>query len=248
MTDQNKPKGKRKIARWRIVVASILLVVAIVLIFSGPIRNTIIQWNMSRYGLDKHSAEELANNRKGKFDYEDVSTLSLDKLIEAQMQAQKLKTIGGVAVPDVGINLPIFRGVTNASLSFGAGTMTANQEMGEGNYALISHHLFDFAGSSSLLFSPLENAKEGMKIYLTDKNQIYVYTITDIRRVDPTKGYDYAINPVDGQKLVTLITCTDRNATQRIVVRGSLEKTIAYNKAPKAILKYFSREYNQQWR
>ena len=45
--------------------------------------------------------------------------------------------------------------------------------------------------------------------------------------------------------LVTLVTCTDQQATERIVVRGSLESSIAYNQASNDIHKAFDYSYNQ---
>ncbi|MUG33622.1 sortase, partial [Psychrobacter sanguinis] len=76
--------------------------------------------------------------------------------------------IGGIAIPELGINLPIFKGLGNVELIYGAGTMKEDQVMGgDNNYSLASHHIFGLVGSSEMLFSPLERAKDGMVIYLT---------------------------------------------------------------------------------
>ncbi|MGZ7204728.1 class A sortase, partial [Streptococcus pyogenes] len=88
--------------------------------------------------------------------------------------------IGGIAIPDFGVNLPIFKGLSNVALMYGAGTMKEDQVMGQGNYTLASHHVFGIAGASETLFSPLEKSKAGMKIYVTDKENIYVYVITEV--------------------------------------------------------------------
>lgn len=64
-----------------------------------------------------------------------------------------LPVVGGIAIPDLAINLPIFKGVTNDNLLYGAGTMKDNQVMGgENNYTLASHHVFGLTGSSQMLF------------------------------------------------------------------------------------------------
>ena len=39
------------------------------------------------------------------------------------MGSQKLPVVGGIAIPEVGINLPIFKGLGNTELTYGAGTM-----------------------------------------------------------------------------------------------------------------------------
>ena len=58
-----------------------------------------------------------------------------------------------------------FKGLDNVGLYYGAGTMKETQQMGKGNYALASHHVFGITGASNMLiFSPLDRAKAGMKI------------------------------------------------------------------------------------
>ena len=59
-----------------------------------------------------------------------------------------------------------------------------------------------------------------MGIYTTDTRQTYVYRITDIFEVDPSDVS--VIEDVPNKKLITLITCTDLQATKRLVVRGEL--------------------------
>ena len=38
-----------------------------------------------------------------------------------------------------------------------------------------------------MLFSPLDRAEKGMKIYLTDKDKVYSYEITEVKRVTPDR-------------------------------------------------------------
>ena len=53
------------------------------------------------------------------------------------------------------------------------------------------------------------------------------------------------INDTEGVAEITLVTCEDAAATSRTIVKGSLESTIDYDKAPKDILDAFSKSYNQ---
>ncbi len=114
---------------------------------------------------------------------------------------------------------------------------------GENNYALASHHIFGMVGSSKMLFSPLENAKVGMKIYVTDKEKIYRYDINVVTKVTPDRVD--VINDTPGLKEITLITCTDAEATERIVVKGILKEEMAYKGAPKEVMDAFNHSYNQ---
>ena len=126
--------------------------------------------------------------------------------------------IGEIYVPDVGIHIPILEGLTNENLWLASATMKPNQVMGEGNYAIAGHYMLD----KSLLFTPLENSREGQKVYITDKRTVYEYTIKSIRQMDPSNGH--VINNSEGDGLVTLVTCSDPWGTARIIVRGELTK------------------------
>ena len=142
-------------------------------------------------------------------------------------------------------NLPIFKGLDNVNLFYGAGTMKPDQKMGEGNYSLASHHIFTAENASQMLFSPLVNAKAGMKIYLTDKDKVYTYEITEVKRVTPDRVDE--IEDRDGVKEITLVTCVDYNATERIIVKGIFKESKAYSETSEDILKAFNQPYRQRY-
>ena len=230
----------------RLFLCLLLLIVGIALIFHKSICNFLIAQQSIHYLVSKVSKKEIKKNESAdvSYDFSAVEPVSIQSVLKSQTSGTNLPVIGGIAVPDVGINLPIFKGLGNTELSYGAGTMKENQVMGgENNYALASHHVFGLVGSSKMLFSPLENAKVGMKIYLTDKSTIYTYVITEIETVTPERSD--VINDTPGQSQVTLVTCTDQDATERIVVKGNLESSVAYNEASDDILEAFKYSYNQ---
>ena len=241
-----KSKKKFKIRNFIINCAVFLLfLVALALIFNSSIRNMIMVWHTNQYQVSKVSKEEIKQNKavESSFEFSEVQSLSTEAVINAQWQAQKLPVIGGISIPEVSMNLPIFKGLDNVGLYYGAGTRKEDQQMGQGNYALASHHVFGITGASDMLFSPLDRAKIGMKIYITDKEKIYTYTISSIESVAPERVD--VINDTEGVAEITLVTCEDAAATSRTIVKGTLESTIDYDKAPKDILDAFSRSYNQ---
>ena len=241
-----KSKKKFKLRNFIINCAVLLLfLVALALIFNSSIRNMIMVWHTNQYQVSKVSKEEIKQNKavESSFEFSEVQSLSTEAVINAQWQAQKLPVIGGISIPEVSMNLPIFKGLDNVGLYYGAGTMKEDQQMGQGNYALASHHVFGITGASDMLFSPLDRAKIGMKIYITDKDKIYTYTISSIESVAPERVD--VINDTEGVAEITLVTCEDAAATSRTIVKGTLERTIDYDKAPKDILDAFSRSYNQ---
>ncbi|EIQ82000.1 hypothetical protein ScFU53_07610 [Streptococcus canis] len=240
-------RQKRKSMSWgRKLLIAVLLIIGLALLFNKPIRNTLIAWNSNKYQVTKVSKKDIKKNKEAKstFDFQAVEPVSTEAVLQAQMAAQQLPVIGGIAIPDVGINLPIFKGLGNVELIYGAGTMKEDQVMGgENNYSLASHHIFGITGSSQMLFSPLERAKNGMAIYLTDKEKIYEYIINDVSTVAPERVD--VIYDTPGVKEVTLVTCTDLEATERIIVKGQLKTEYNFDQAPAEILKAFSHSYNQ---
>ncbi|HEL2111120.1 TPA: class A sortase [Streptococcus suis] len=242
---KREQKKKNKGSFWRNFLALILVLISLALIFNTSIRNMVIAWNSNKYQVSNVTKEEIVENQSAEttFDFEQVQSVSTEAVMKAQWESQQLPVIGGIAIPDLKINLPIFKGLSNVALMYGAGTMKETQVMGQGNYSLASHHVFGMAGASETLFSPLENAKEGMKIYVTDKENIYIYNVRSVQSVTPESVY--VIEDTEGKNEITLVTCEDAAATMRTIVQGDLESVIAYDDAPSETLKYFEQSYNQ---
>ncbi len=229
------------------ILAGFLILLSLALIFNAQIRNIFMVWNTNKYQVSQVTKEKIEENKEteGNFDFDSVKSISSEAVLAAQWDAQQLPVIGGIAIPEVEINLPIFKGLDNVNLFYGAGTMKANQKMGEGNYSLASHHIFTAENASQMLFSPLVNAKEGMKIYLTDKDKVYTYEIREVKHVTPDRVDE--IEDRDGIKEITLVTCVDYNATERIIVKGDFKEVKAYSETSDDILSAFNKPYKQRY-
>ena len=229
------------------ILAGFLIVLSIALIFNAKIRDIFMVWNTNKYQVSQVSKEKLEENQdtEGNFDFDSVKAISSEAVLSSQWDAQQLPVIGGIAIPEVEINLPIFKGLDNVNLFYGAGTMKPNQKMGEGNYALASHHIFTAENASQMLFSPLVNAKEGMKIYLTDKEKVYTYVIREVKHVTPDRVDE--IEDREGIKEITLVTCVDYNATERIIVKGDFKEVKPYAETPSDVLEAFNKPYKQRY-
>lgn len=247
MSKRNAKKRSKKLGRLLSnLFLSVLVVVGLALVFNKPIRNFMIGQNSNKYQVTQVTKEEIEVNKEAEasFDFAAVQSLSTEMILAAQMNAQDLPVIGGIAIPELEINLPIFKGVGNTEIAYGAGTMKADQVMGEGNYALASHHIFGIEGASKMLFSPLDYAEEGMTIYLTDKEKVYTYVISEVKVVSPE--HVEVIDDRPGKTEVTLVTCTDFDATNRIIVHGTLQSAVEFEKAPAEALQAFEMKYNQR--
>ena len=229
------------------ILAGFLILLSLALIFNSKIRDIFLVWNTNKYQVNQVTKENIDENLKteGNFDFDSVKSISSEAVLASQWDAQKLPVIGGIAIPEVEINLPIFKGLDNVNLFYGAGTMKPDQKMGEGNYSLASHHIFTAENASQMLFSPLVNAKAGMKIYLTDKDKVYTYEITEVKRVTPDR-----VDEIDdriGVQEITLVTCVDYDETERIIVKGDLKDTKDYSQTPEEILTAFNQPYKQRY-
>ena len=229
------------------ILAGFLILLSLALIFNAQIRDIFMVWNTNKYQVSQVTKEKIEENKEteGNFDFESVKSISSEAVLAAQWDAQQLPVIGGIAIPEVEINLPIFKGLDNVNLFYGAGTMKANQKMGEGNYSLASHHIFTAENASQMLFSPLVNAKEGMKIYLTDKEKVYTYVIREVKHVTPDRVDE--IEDREGINEITLVTCVDYNATERIIVKGDLKEIKPYAETPSDVLEAFNKPYKQRY-
>lgn len=226
------------------IIMLLMITVGFLLVFSKPVSHYIIGLRSNDYQVSKVSKATIAKNKTAEatYDFSSVQSVSVKSLLTSS--GTDLPVVGGIAIPDLAINLPIFKGVTNDNLLYGAGTMKDSQVMGgENNYALASHHVFGLTGSSQMLFSPLEKAKVGITIYLTDKSMIYTYKITEIVSVSPEQTE--VLDDVAGESTLTLVTCEDKEATKRLIVKATLTDSITYQKATKTQMKAFSYSYNQ---
>ena len=110
---RNQKKKKRHILRNTFIF--LLVLVSLALIFNTSIRNMIIAWYSNHYQISKVSKEDIDKNKNADvtFDFNQVESISTEAVLKAQWEAQQLPVIGGIAIPELGINLPIFKGLSN---------------------------------------------------------------------------------------------------------------------------------------
>ena len=246
MSQKNTKRKKNKRRNLLLnILAGFLILLSIALIFNSKIRDMFIVWNTNKYQVSQVTKEKIEENEEtvGNFDFESVKSLSSEAVLSAQWNSQQLPVIGGIAIPELEMNLPIFKGLDNINLFYGAGTMKPNQEMGKGNYSLASHRIFLGEKADQKLFSPLANAEKGMKIYLTDKEKVYTYEIVEVKIVTPDRVD--VIEDREGIDELTLVTCEDSNATERIIVKGNLKEIKSYTETPSDVLEACNKPYKQ---
>lgn len=229
-------KRPGRFRHWLVNILLLLVfVVGLALIFNNQIRSWAMAQRTAQYELSKISRKTIEQNEKkaASFDFDAVEPISTQAVLEAQLTNKTLPVIGGIAIPSVAINLPIFKGVFNEALLYGAGTFSPTQKMGIGNYALASHR----TDRQDLLFTPLDKVETGAVVYLTDLQSIYTYQVYRKDRIQPTQVE--VLDEIPTKKIVTLITCGEMSGETRIVVQGELTAVTPVKEANKEMLQAF---------
>jgi sortase A len=223
----------------------VLVLIGFIFTFQQPLTVWMLGHHEKQYALNSLSKKTLQDNlKKGSFNTSGVKTVNFFDVAKAQMEKQTYPAIGAMAYPDLGINLPLFNGDSNTTMLYGAGTMKAGEKMGEGNFALASHHVSNVMGHAAdgLLFSPLQKATVGQSVYLTDKEKVYHYLTTEVIKISPEEGT--VILDHEGKKEITLVTC-DSDDRYRLIVKGVLKEVLPFDQNT---AHWFSGNYTQYWK
>lgn len=229
-------EGGIKIMKKYFSVSNMLITICVITFISGIL--LYLSPNISQYLIKSKGSKEInisqvemKNNlmRKTEFNVDDISPLTTKELLSNQFSKTDLPGIGIISIPDINLELPVFNGITYETMMYGAGTAKANQVMGQGNYALASHTIFNSLNGTimeNILFGNLINARLGQSIFLTDKNKVYEYQIDNIYTAHVSQGN--IIEDHKDKKEITLYTCTTLTGDERLVVHGSLTNTSKY--------------------
>lgn len=126
--------------------------------------------------------------------------------------------MGYVEIPAIQIRLPIYHGCTENELSKGAGHLPSSSLPvgGKSTHAVLAAHS---GRADSKMFTDLDQVKEGDLVYLYVLHKTLTYEVDKITVTTP--GDTDAIQIIDGEDLLTLLTCTPYSTnTHRLLVRG----------------------------
>lgn len=126
--------------------------------------------------------------------------------------------MGYVEIPAIQIRLPIYHGCTENELSKGAWHLPSSSLPvgGKSTHAVLAAHS---GRADSKMFTDLDQVKEGDLVYLYVLNKTLTYEVDKITVTTPDDTD--AIQIIDGEDLLTLLTCTPYGTnTHRLLVRG----------------------------
>lgn len=233
---KNRKKKGSFWSKFRTFLGVLLILFALGLLALNPIKDRMIANRTEANTIANIDRDRIRAGQEAEvtYDFNDIENIDAANVIRDNINPEHLPVIGGIAIPEVEMNLPIYKGVSNEGMYLGAGTLNPNQEMGKSNYPLASHHSID----DSLLFAPLMKVEYGDTIYLTDLDKVYEYEIDYIETVHPDRVD--LIQPISENEtpIVTLVTC-DYSLNDRVIVRGSLVKEVEITHADDKMLNAF---------
>lgn len=211
-------------------ILSVLLITLGVFLLSLPFINNVVIENVSDTTYLKNiSAEQLEKNNKKKavFNYDAVTHIDVVTSLTNIVNIDKEKVIAQIISPSINMNIALFKGLDNSNLFAGAGTMKENQTLGKGNYSVAAH----YSKKKNVLFNRILNVKEGTKVYVTDKKNIYEYVVKERKIVPEDAMYMISDDRVEtfGKPLLSLMTCPISSKERtRIFATCTLEKVYPY--------------------
>lgn len=126
--------------------------------------------------------------------------------------------MGYVEIPKIDIKLPVFHGTDEKVLEQAAGHLEGSSLPvgGANTHAVISAHR---GLPSASLFTDLDRLEEGDHFLLYILDDILCYEVDRVSVVEPEETEGLSV--VDGEDLVTLLTCTPYGVnSHRLLVRG----------------------------
>lgn len=221
------------------VLVTIVAILALGLIFNRQLTDGAMQLLADRVATLPVNAHGI----KPQYGTPNLNDVSAKDVAEAWQHLDELSQKGAIAVPSVGINLPIFAGVNSIHLMTGAAEQLPEATVhngGPGNYILASHNMI----YDHNLFEPVTRIQNGAQIYTTDGKNLYQYQVFRIKIAYHTDARLLNID-TKGAHWITLYTCTSREESPwRIIVQGRLVKKTAREHTTKAQLAVFAHHTN----
>ena len=216
----------------------ILIIIGIILLATPFLTEQIIKYHKKSLLVEKITNEAIISNIKeindnfdeidpGDFDFSAIQDVDIMSVIKGSLNFDKKLVIGLLLIPDLDIDLPILKGITDANLMAGAATMRKDQIMGGGNYPLSGHNM----KNKDLLFGRLMDIEVGSEIIVTDGKIVYEYEIYE-NIVVPDTALDMILDKKAeerGKPIISLMTCFHSSKTgKRFFSLGELVDEYPY--------------------
>lgn len=177
--------------------------------------STVAKNNVLVVVLDEENEREQAENEEN-----ENPSIPATKTLQTTNDGYQYATVATINIPKINVNYPILDGTTDSteeteSLLKISPTKFWGPEPNEiGNFCIVGHNY-----RNTKFFSKVPNLENGDIIEITDmEGKTIQYKIYDKYQVDPT-DLSCTSQLTNGNKEITLITCTD-DSKQRVIVKA----------------------------
>ena len=190
-------------------ISTILIIIGVMLILTPFLSEEIIKYFSNNIVDDEISNEVLISNNsrdiEAEFDYNAIEDLDIMGVLRSSFQINKDLIIGTIMIPDLDLDLPIMKGLSDSNLMLGASTMKADQSFGQGNFSLAGHYM----KNKDLLFGSLMDIELDTMVYVFDGKKMYEYEIYETLVVPDTALEMISDDKADevGKPVISLMTC-----------------------------------------
>ena len=170
--------------------------------------------------------EALYKMQKGEYT-ENVEILSKQSY-RSMLSVNDSNVIATISIPKINVDIPVRHGISEKVLQSGAGHIQQSSLPvgGKNTRAVISGHR---GLPTAKLFTRLDEIKKGDMFFISVIDKTLAYKVSKIETVFPEDVE--SIKPVEGEDLVTLVTCTPYGVNDhRLLVTGKRTKYIPEQK------------------
>lgn len=170
--------------------------------------------------------EALYKMQKGEYT-ENVEILSKQSY-RSMLSTNGSNVIATISIPKINVDIPVRHGISEKVLQSGAGHIQQSSLPigGKGTRAVISGHR---GLPTAKLFTRLDEIEKGDMFFISVIDKTLAYKVSKIEIVLPEDVE--SIKPVEGEDLVTLVTCTPYGVNDhRLLVTGKRTKYIPEQK------------------
>lgn len=207
-------------------ISSLLIIIGVFLILTPILSEQIIKYYSRQIIDDDEISNEvlISNNSRdieAEFDYAAIEDVDIMAVLRGSFNLDKELIIGTLLIPDLDINLPIMKGLSDSNLMAGAATMRADQSFGEGNFPLAGHYM----KNKDLLFGSLMDIEVDTIVYVSDGEKVYEYKTYETSVVPDSKIEMISDVKADeaGKPVISLMTCYFSSKTgKRFFAMGEL--------------------------
>lgn len=178
--------------------------------------------------LDKARQYNEALYKIQKGEYTDNVEILSKQSYRSMLSTNGSNVIATISIPKINVDIPVRHGISEKVLQSGAGHIQQSSLPigGKSTRAVISGHR---GLPTAKLFTRLDEIKKGDMFFISVIDKTLAYKVSKIETVLPEDIE--SIRPVEGEDLVTLVTCTPYGVNDhRLLVTGKRTKYIPEQK------------------